>query len=169
MTKNRNAVIAALLAACLPLAAVAAEPHAGPAAHAAPSLTLSPKLRAALQAEMVAVRDHTAQLAIRIPAGEWPAVAEHAGRIRDSYIMKQKLSHAEMAQLEERLPAEFQALDAAFHRHADSLARAAHEHDYELAVFYFARLLDGCGSCHARYASHRFGGFGAVLPAGHSH
>lgn len=163
----RSVVSALLLATVLPLAA--GETHTEPAAQAASSLALSPKLRTALQAEMVAVRDHTAQLATRIPAGEWPAVAEHAGRIRDSYIMKQKLTHAELAQLEQRLPAEFQALDAAFHRHADGLARAAHEHDYELAVFYFARLLDGCGSCHARYASHRFGGFAGAPAAGHSH
>jgi len=165
----RRVVSTLLLATALPLAAAAGEPHAEPAGQAAPSLALSPKLRAALQAEMVAVRDHTAQLATRIPSGEWPAVAEHAGRIRDGYIMKQKLSHAEMVQLEERLPAEFQALDAAFHRHADGLARAAHAHDYELAVFYFARLLDGCGGCHARYASHRFGGFAGAPAAGHSH
>lgn len=152
-------VVASLLAA----ANVAlAQDHAAPKAEA-PVLPLSPKLRAALMAEMAGVKEGVADLSGFLAMGEWAAAAQRAERIRDSYIIKQKLSREELEELERALPADFVEKDSQFHRHADGLAHAALEHNYELEVFYFSRMLEGCGACHARYATHVFEGF---KPAG---
>ncbi len=133
-----------------------------------PTLDLPPKLRAALVAEMGGLREGIADIAVKLASGEWEAVAARATRIRDSFIMKQKLSREELAHLERALPAEFLALDEQFHRHADSLAEAAHRKDGELATFYFYKMTEGCLQCHARYATHTFKGFGKPAPA-HAH
>lgn len=129
-----------------------------------PTLDLPPKLRAALVAEMGGLREGIADIAVQLASGEWEAVANRATRIRDSFILKQKLSREELAQLEHALPAEFLALDEQFHRHADSLAKAAHRKDGELAAFYLYKMTEGCVGCHARYATHTFKGFGGVKP-----
>lgn len=124
-----------------------------------PVLTLSPKLRTALMAEMVGVKEGVAELSTFIATGEWDAASLRAERIRDSYIMKQKLSRAELEELERMLPVEFVELDNAFHKHADRLVHAAKTKNYELAVFYYSKMMEGCGNCHARYATHVFKGF----------
>jgi cytochrome c556 len=134
-----------------------------------PALTLSPKLRAALLAEMAGLKAGVAELSVSLANGEWDKTAERATRIRDSYIMKQKLSRAELEQLERSLPADFVAMDQRFHRHAEGLAQAAHRQDHELAVFYFSKMLEGCGSCHASYAAHTFPGYRRTQPAPHTH
>jgi len=33
------------------------------------------------------------------------------------------------------------------------------EHNYELEVFYFYKMMEGCGACHARYGIDVFTGF----------
>lgn len=134
-----------------------------------PELKLSPKLRAALQAEMAGLKAGIAELSVSLASGEWKKTAERAARIRDSYIMKQKLSAAELEQLERSLPADFAAMDQRFHQHAEGLVHAAHARDHELAVFYFSKMLEGCGSCHARYAARTFPGYRRTEPATHTH
>jgi hypothetical protein len=113
---------------------------------------------------MGGLREGIADIAVKLPSGEWEAVATRATRIRDSFIMKQKLSRQELAHLEEALPAEFLVLDEQFHHHADSLAKAAHRKDGELAAFYFYKMTEGCIGCHARFATHTFKGFGVTPP-----
>jgi hypothetical protein len=135
-----------------------------------PTLDLPSKLRTALVAEMVGLREGVADIAVKLASGEWEAVANRAMRIRDSFIMKQKLSHEELAHLEHALPTEFLVLDEQFHRHADSLAKAAHGRDGELATFYYYKMTEGCVGCHARYATHTFKGFlGAKQKPADSH
>lgn len=134
-----------------------------------PALKLTPKLRAALLAEMAGLKAGVAELSVSLASGDWEKTAERAARIRDSYIMKQKLSRAELEQLERSLPADFVAMDQRFHQHAEGLAQAAHRQDHELAVFYFAKMLEGCGSCHARYAAHTFPGYRRQESAPHAH
>lgn len=134
-----------------------------------PALKLTPKLRAALLAEMAGLKAGVAELSVSLASGDWEKTAERAARIRDSYIMKQKLSRAELEQLDRSLPADFVAMDQRFHQHAEGLAQAAHRQDHELAVFYFAKMLEGCGSCHARYAAHTFPGYRRQEPAPHAH
>ena len=142
---------------------------AGVLAAGEPVLNLTPKLRAALVAEMAGLKAGVAELSVSLANGEWEKTAQRATRIRDSYIMKQKLSRAELEQLERSLPADFAAMDQRFHRHAEGLAHAAHMQDHELAVFYFAKMLEGCGSCHANYATHSFPGYRRTEPAPHAH
>ncbi len=136
-----------------------AQDQVAPKAAEASVLPLSAKTRAALIAEMLGVKAGVAELSGSIAMGEWEAAAQQAERIRDSYIMKQKLSSEELEELEHALPADFIEKDSAFHRHADGLAHAARAHDYELEVFYFSRMMEGCGTCHARYAPNVFKGF----------
>ena len=167
----RKSIAVLLLAASIstPLAALAEDRSAAATGARAPVLTLTPKLRAALVAEMVGVKAGVAELSVSLASGEWEKTAQHATRIRDSYIMKQKLSRAELEQLERSLPADFVAMDERFHRNAEGLAHAAHAQDHELAVFYFSKMLEGCGSCHAGYATHTFAGFRRAEPAMHTH
>jgi hypothetical protein len=135
-----------------------------------PDLKLSPKLRGALVAEMAGLKTGVAELTGLLATGDWPRAHQRALAIRDSYILKQKLSRTELAELEHALPPDFQELDARFHRHAEALARAAEDHDGELAGFYLGRMIEGCIGCHARYASHALPGFKAGAPAaGHGH
>ncbi len=124
-----------------------------------PQLALPPKTRGALVAEMVGIREGVSEIAASLGSGEWSIVAQRAERIRDSFILRQKLSAAELETLERSLPRDFVERDASFHDHADRLARAAKAKDYELAVFYFSRMLDGCADCHARYAADVLPGF----------
>jgi len=168
---SRKSIITLLLTASMtiPLTAMAEDRHVAATGGQAPALALTPKLRAALVAEMAGIKAGVAELSVSLASGEWEKTAERAARIRDSYIMKQKLSRAELEQLERSLPADFVVMDERFHRHAEGLAQAAHAQDQELAVFYYSRMLEGCGSCHARYAAHTFPGFRRVEPAPHAH
>ncbi len=136
-----------------------AQAQVAPKEAVAPVLPLSAKHRAALIAEMLGVKAGVAELSGSIAMGEWKAAAQQAERIRDSYIMKQKLSNEEIEELEHALPADFIEKDSEFHRHADGLAHAARAHDYELEVFYYSKMMEGCGACHARYATDVFKGF----------
>lgn len=149
-------VIAAVIAA---LSLVQAQDQVAPQTANAPVLPLSAKHRAALIAEMLGVKAGVAELSGSIAMGEWKATAQQAERIRDSYIMKQKLTSAELEELEHALPADFIDKDSEFHHHADGLAQAAAAHNYELEVFYYSKMMDGCGGCHTRYATHVFKGF----------
>jgi cytochrome c556 len=135
-----------------------------------PVLKLSPKLRAALVAEMAGIKTGMAELTGALATGDWVRASKHALAIRDSYILKQKLTHRELAELEHALPADFQEMDARFHRHAEALAHAAEEKNGELAGFYLGRMVESCVACHTRYATHTLPGFKVAAPAaGHSH
>jgi cytochrome c556 len=137
---------------------------------AEPALKLSPKLRAALVAEMAGLKTGMAELTESLATGDWPRARQRALAIRDSYILKQKLSRAELAELGHALPPDFQELDARFHRHAEALAHAAENQDGELAGFYLGRMVEDCVGCHVRYATHTLPGFKVGPPAaGHGH
>ncbi len=153
----------------IPLEGMSENLHTTASETKAPALALSPKLRAALMAEMVGVKAGVAELSGFIATGEWDAVALRAEHIRDSYIMKQKLTPAELDELERVLPVEFVDLDEAFHRHAEGLVHSAKASNYELTVFYFSKMMEGCGSCHARYATHVFSGFNRIDRAETAH
>lgn len=124
-----------------------------------PTLRLSPKLRGALVAEMIGLKEGIAELGASLTTGEWDRAAARATRIHDSYIMKQKLSASELEELHRALPEGFAVLDDRFHRHAADLAQAARAHNAELALFYFTKMAEGCVACHSRYATHTLAGF----------
>lgn len=120
---------------------------------------LPPKLRGPLTAEMIGVRDGVSVIAASLGSGEWEMAARRAERIRDSFILKQKLSAEELEAFERALPQDFLERDAKFHANADRLAVAARAKDYQLAVFYLSQMLNGCAECHVRYASDALPGF----------
>jgi len=108
---------------------------------------------------MVGVKEGIAELSRLIAMGEWKAAAQRAERIRDSYIMKQKLTPGELEGLDRALSADFVEKDSQFRRHAGGLAHATLEHNYELEVFYISEMMEGCGTCHARYATYVLKGY----------
>ncbi len=132
----------------------------------APTQALSPELRAAFVAEMQHL-DHGLQAAVSaIARADWPALAKIAGEIRGSFILEQKLTPEQLAELHRVLPEPFLALDQQFHAQAERLGHAAKARDGELAAFYAYKLTDGCVSCHSQYARHRFQ---AVTPPPDAH
>lgn len=142
------------------------------ATHADAVVALPPNLRATVIAEMVGLKQGVADLAGSLSTGEWSSAAKTAGAIRDSYILRQALTASELHELESILPPTFAELDAQLHEHADALAGAAAQHNAELTVFYYSKLLDGCQSCHRRYATRTLPGFAVPElsnPAPHSH
>jgi hypothetical protein len=137
---------------------------AEPAAHA-PSLQLSPTIRAALIAEMQALGRDMQVITAAIPTGEWQKIEQTAKRIRGAFILEQKLSQADRETLAKALPDGFLLLDERLHADAEHLSMAARERHGDAVVFLAARMLDGCVSCHTRYAAARFP---ALQPAGTS-
>lgn len=132
-------------------------------------IELSATLHEALAAEMAAIDAGISSLATSIARGDWPTVRSESQRIHDSFILKQELSEAELEELHRSLPAGFLALDARFHQHAKQLAHVAEEGDGELAVFYFAKLIEGCVDCHTTYAAEAFPGLASPSDRGHEH
>ena len=172
-----NSIVTLVLTVFLAEAVLAADPHLhaaqpGPTESepsAAPVLALSPALRGALVAEMVGLRQRVGELAAQLSTGEWQQVANNARQVRDSYIMKQQLSVAQLEELERALPAEFVALDVRFHDHAEGLAHAALAQDGDLALFYYGKMLEGCQGCHSQYATHTLTGFRQPVAEAHHH
>ena len=90
-------------------------------------------------------------------------------KIRDSFILKQKLTEEQIAELHHTLPAEFLEMDRTFHSTAGKLAHAAHQQDGELVHFYYYRLHSQCTKCHSKYASERFPSFQKKKPGESDH
>ncbi|MCP3980291.1 MAG: hypothetical protein GY716_13385 [bacterium] len=132
-----------------------------------PAAALSPKLRALLNEEMRLIDGGMGDLASAISIGDWSSVAKTAHKIEQSFIIKQKLTEKDAAELHDKLPAGFLEMDHAFHRTSGKLAHAATAHDAELVNFYVHRMLDLCVNCHAKYAPNRFPGL--VAPAAEPH
>jgi hypothetical protein len=122
---------------------------------------LSPELRAAFIAEMQNLDSCLQRAVSAVARADWVAAERTAAEIKDSFILKQRLSAAQLAELDKVLPAPFLALDRRFHEQAERLAAAAKSADAELAAFSTYKLTEACVSCHAQYAQHRFPGLAA--------
>jgi cytochrome c556 len=158
---------ALLLTLVLASAAGASEPVAAPPPSA---LKLTPATLELLRAEMKEVAKGMQGLSLAIASGDWATVGTVSAQIRASYLLEQKLTPAQAAELERALPARFKHLDAEFHARAERLRAAAAARDAEQAVFHHSRLLESCTSCHAEFAPQRFPGFvPAVEDHAHSH
>jgi len=119
-------------------------------------LHLSHDLKEVLNQEMNAIQKGMMAIIPAIAAGNWQSIAQLAQKIKDSFILKQKLTEDQMKELHHSLPTEFIAMDQSFHATAGKLAHAAHQGDEELVNFYFYKLHSQCMNCHAKYASERF-------------
>jgi hypothetical protein len=142
--------------------ATAAEPPLSP-------LPLSPDIRATLIEEMQSLQRDMQVITAAIPGGEWAKIEQAAKRIRGAFILEQKLSAADKEALEKALPDGFLLLDERLHADAEHLALAAREAHGDAVVFLAARMLDGCVSCHARYAIARFPALKPARESMHGH
>ena len=121
-------------------------------------LQLSHDLKALLNQEMNEIEAGMMQIVPAIAAGEWETITNIAVKIKNSFILKQKLTKKQLEELHHSLPADFVKMDQGFHSTAESLAHSAHRQDAELVNFYFYQLHSQCIKCHAAYATERFPG-----------
>ncbi len=142
-----------LLSLFLPVTGVGAEGKASAVE------TLSPELRTLLSQEMQALQSGMISLIPAIISGNWNEVATTAGKIKNSYILKQNLTPGQAKELRTILPADFIKQDQQFHYLAGMLKHAAQAEKPELVSFYFSRMTESCVSCHSSYARHKFPAF----------
>ncbi len=122
-------------------------------------INLSSELKHILSMEMNAIQKGMIELVPAIASGNWQKIEEIGEKIRDSYIMKQRLSKDQIEELHHSLPPMFQELDHSFHKAAGMLAHTAKMKNTELVSFYFYKLNDACTKCHSKYATRRFPSF----------
>ena len=122
-------------------------------------LDLSDDTRNLLKQEMTHVKTAMESLVFDVASANWDKIAETGHNIKNSYILKQKLSKQQMHELHMALPDDFQKLDEKFHYYAGMLAHAAKEHDMQLVQFYRYKMNESCTECHARYSGETFTGF----------
>lgn len=132
-------------------------------------IALSPELVELLRAEMREISKGIQSLALSLATADWHAIQETSEKIRASYIMENQLTPAQAEELEHVLPEQFKQLDADFHHRAQKLGLAAAEHDAELALFHYSRLLESCANCHSTYAKERFPEFASPIAPSHQH
>ncbi len=117
---------------------------------------LSHDLKVILNQEMKEIEEGMMKIIPAISAGNWETIADIAKNIKDSFILKQKLTKHQIEELHHSLSAEFVEMDQNFHSTAGKLAHAAHQQDGELVNFYFYKLHSQCMTCHSKYALERF-------------
>lgn len=142
-------------------------PHARAQSAASPTTGLSDELRAAFIAEMQNLDTGLQRTVSAVARADWATAERTAREIKGSFILEQRLDPAQLAELHRVLPEPFLALDRELHARAERLAVAAKAADAELAAFYLYKLTEGCVSCHAQYARHRFPGFSPPTEAHH--
>ena len=131
---------------------------------------LSPELRELFKLEMLGLQGAMLELLPAVAAGDWEAIAATAVRIRNGFVLAQKLTPGQREELDRKLPAGFLERDAEFHEIATGLEHAAHRKQADLVPFYVYRLTEGCVGCHARHAQTRFPALApAHAPAAHGH
>jgi hypothetical protein len=162
--QNAILVLAVSLLACNAFA----QDHPVDAAQGVESL--SAPLREALTAEMIALQNGLAAVVPALVAGHWDEVARIGRQMRDSYILRQALSQAQLSELQQALPPSFLELDERFHYLAGMLSHAAEAKKPELVGFYLGSLAETCVNCHARHARAKFPAFReAETQHGHRH
>jgi len=122
-------------------------------------LHLSHDVKVILNQEMKEIEEGMMKIIPAISAGSWETIANIAKNIKDSFILKQKLTKQQIEELHHSLTADFVEMDQNFHSTAGKLAHAAHQQDGELVNFYFYKLHSQCMKCHSKYASKRFSSF----------
>ena len=119
------------------------------------SVPLSVGVQALFRQEMGELLAATQRIAAALPVANWKEIEASGAAMRHSYVLEKKLTREQQDELM-RLPAEFQALDEAFHFRAGKLEQAARARDAELVAFQFSRLLEACTACHSQFAKNRF-------------
>jgi hypothetical protein len=128
---------------------------------------LSPGLLALLNQEMGLIQQGMMDMIPAIAAGEWEKVAATGQKIKESFILKQKLTDAQKEELHRVLPEQFIEMDMEFHKSAGMLAHAAEMKNADVVNFYFYKMNAACVSCHGKYAAERFPGLAKGGEEGH--
>jgi cytochrome c556 len=146
MTRIRSILVLLLSGALLAAAPQPGEPHA-----TADAVTQE-------------IEKGIGRIGVALAKGDWTTVHAEAEAIHSSYVMAQALTHEQREALHAGLPDGFKRLDARFHGTAKKLSEAAVARDADIAIHHYARLIEGCAECHARYAEQRFPGFQPPAP-----
>lgn len=153
--------------ACVMLSLASTHSYSEPAG----ASKLSAELSSLLKQEMVAIEKGMKDIISAYVSGDFTTVSKIAEGIKSSFILKQKISDAQMHELHQKLPESFLAKDQKFHEYAGMLSHVAHKENSELVGFYYAKLIESCIGCHSEHASHRFPEFENAHSAteGHHH
>ena len=120
--------------------------------------SLSQELRGLLSSEMVQIEQGMHQIFSHMIRGEYEKVNKLALKIRDSFILRKKLTKSQKNELRQ-LPKAFLELDQSFHETAGDLANAAEFGDKDTVVEYYQKMAGKCVQCHSTFATHRFKNF----------
>lgn len=130
---------------------------------------LSRDLRNLLSKEMQALQTGMMSIIPAYISGNWGDIETTAGKMQNSYILKQKLTENQVKELHSVLPDEFIKRDQRFHYLAGMLEHAAKSEKPELINFYFSEMNESCAGCHAVFAVHKFPALAPTKKIGHSH
>lgn len=117
---------------------------------------LSPELRILLKEEMLAIQEGMKNIIPAFASGNLEEVANIAGKINRSFILKQKITNKQKHELHEKLSKDFILKDQTFHKYAGMLEHVSKENHTELVGFYYSKMLESCLGCHREHASYRF-------------
>ena len=161
----------ALLAVLIPTMSFGEEKHHHPGNEKPMGVeALSPELRDLLSEEMQAIESGMMSIIPAYASGNWSEIETTAGKIKNSYILKQSLSESQIKELHSVLPHAFIEKDQRFHYLAGMLDHAAKNKKAELINFYFSEMNESCVSCHTLFATHRFPALSVKETTGeHSH
>ena len=101
---------------------------------------LSHDLRDLLSEEMKALQDGMMSIIPAYVSGNWDEIEAIARKMKNSYILKQKLTGEQIKELHSILPPEFIEKDQDFHYLAGMLEHAAQSKKPELINFYFSEM-----------------------------
>ena len=118
--------------------------------------SLSPELRTLLGKEMLALQEGMKSIIPAYTSGDLEEVSRIATKMKDSFILKQKITSEQKGELMSKLPKSFLQLDQQFHQYAGMLEHVAKERHPELVGFYYYKLTESCVSCHTHFATHKF-------------
>ncbi|MCF6212166.1 MAG: hypothetical protein L3J88_12340 [Gammaproteobacteria bacterium] len=130
---------------------------------------LSPELRNLLSQEMQALQDGMMSIIPAYVSGDWSEIETIAGKMKNSYILKQSLTKSQAEELHSVLPHEFIEKDQRFHYLAGMLEHVAKNKKPELINFYFSEMNESCVGCHAKFAVHKFPNLKQKIESGHAH
>ncbi len=120
---------------------------------------LSGDLRGLLSMEMIQIEKGMHKILSHIVRGEYQQINKIALNIRDSFILKKKLTKSQKTELRTKLPKSFLELDQSFHETAGDLANAAEFGDKDTVVEYYQKMVGKCVQCHSKFATYRFKNF----------
>lgn len=118
--------------------------------------TLSSQLRGVLSQEMLALEKAMKEILSSMLAGDYETIEKTAVNIKNSFILKQKITSSQKKELHTKLPQNFIEQDRAFHNDAQMLQHVSSMKNPELTSFYFNKMLNACVSCHQTFAQEKF-------------